>query len=312
MRATSRLLALILSCLTFTGLVFGKSPSSVTLTSSLNPSTYGNSMTFTATVAPSTATGTVTFKNGSTTLGTGTIASGIATYNTSTLPAGSDSITASYGGNSSYNSSISPALTQTVNQATPTITWAKPAAITYGTALSATQLNATASVAGTFVYSPAAGTTLAAGTQTLSVTFTPTDATDYATATSTASLTVNDAPLTVTAQNASRAYGAANPTFSDSITGFVNGDTQSVVSGTASLTSTATTTSAPGSYAITAAVGTLSAANYTFKTLVKGTLTVTKATPTITWAAPAAITYGTALSITQLDATASATGKFVY
>jgi len=388
MRATSRLLALILSCLTFTGLVFGKSPSSVTLTSSLNPSTYGNSMTFTATVAPSTATGTVTFKNGSTTLGTGTIASGIATYNTSTLPAGSDSITASYGGNSSYNSSISPALTQTVNQATPTITWgtpaaitygkalsttqlnakasvagtfayspasgtvltagmqtlsvtftptnttdymtatatvqltvnqatskitwAKPAAITYGTALSATQLDATASVAGTFVYSPAAGTTLAAGTQTLSVTFTPTDATDYATATSTASLTVNDAPLTVTAQNASRAYGAANPTFSDSITGFVNGDTQSVVSGTASLTSTATTTSAPGSYAITAAVGTLSAANYTFKTLVKGTLTVTKATPTITWAAPAAITYGTALSITQLDATASATGKFVY
>ena len=78
---------------------------------------------------------------------------------------------------------------------TPVITWATPAAITYGTALSATQLNASSNVAGTFVYSPLAGTTPAAGTQTLSVTFTPTDATDYATATKTVSLTVQDFSL---------------------------------------------------------------------------------------------------------------------
>ncbi len=200
----------------------------------------------------------------------------------------------------------------TVNKGTPTITWATPAAITYGTALSGTQLDATASVAGTFVYSPAAGTVLAAGAQTLSVTFTPTNTTDYATATGTVSLTVNKAPLTVTAQNASRVYGAANPTFSDTITGLVNGDTQSVVSGTASLTTTATTSSAPGTYPITPVPGTLSAANYTFSTFVNGTLAITKATPTITWATPAAITYPTALSATQLDATASVAGKFVY
>jgi hypothetical protein len=50
-----------------------------------------------------------------------------------------------------------------VTKATPTITWATPADLVYGTALSATQLNATASVAGTFVYSPAAGTVLNAG-----------------------------------------------------------------------------------------------------------------------------------------------------
>ena len=61
-----------------------------------------------------------------------------------------------------------------VKQATPTITWATPASITYGTALCSTQLDATANVAGTFAYSPAAGTVLKAGTQTLSVTFTPT------------------------------------------------------------------------------------------------------------------------------------------
>ena len=55
------------------------------------------------------------------------------------------------------------------------ITWPTPAAITYPTALSATQLDATANVAGTFVYSPEAGTVLPAGNQTLSVQFTPTN-----------------------------------------------------------------------------------------------------------------------------------------
>ena len=77
-----------------------------------------------------------------------------------------------------------------VNKATPVITWATPAAIPYGTALSGTQLDASASVGGTFVYSPAAGAILTAGTHTLSVTFTPTDTTDYNTATATVTLTV--------------------------------------------------------------------------------------------------------------------------
>jgi hypothetical protein len=75
---------------------------------------------------------------------------------------------------------------------TPVITWATPAAITYGTALSATQLDATASVPGTFAYTPPSGTVLAAGTQTLSATFTPSDATDYNIAADTVSLTVSD------------------------------------------------------------------------------------------------------------------------
>jgi len=76
-------------------------------------------------------------------------------------------------------------VTLQVNQAAPKITWAKPAAITYGTALGSTQLDASASIPGSFVYSPPAGTVLTAGAQTLSVTFTPTDTTDYTTATHT-------------------------------------------------------------------------------------------------------------------------------
>jgi hypothetical protein len=71
----------------------------------------------------------------------------------------------------------------------PTISWT-PAPITAGTALGAAQLNATANVPGTFVYSPAAGTVLPDGalTYTLNVTFTPADRTRYATTAASASL----------------------------------------------------------------------------------------------------------------------------
>jgi len=95
------------------------------LTSSGSPSNPNQSVTFTATVTPvtgtGTPTGTVTFKDGSTTLGTGTLnGSGIATYPTSTLAAGSHSITAVYGGDANDTTSTSSALTQVVLKATTT------------------------------------------------------------------------------------------------------------------------------------------------------------------------------------------------
>jgi hypothetical protein len=63
---------------------------------------------------------------------------------------------------------------------TPVVTWANPADITVGTALGATQLNATASVPGAFAYTPPAGTVLGVGPgQTLSVDFTPTDTASF-------------------------------------------------------------------------------------------------------------------------------------
>src|SRR2546422_731268 len=93
------------------------------------------------------------------------------------------------------------------------------------------------------------------------------------------------ANLTVTANNATREYGDANPAFSASYSGFKNGENlgTSEVTGTPSLTTSATATSAvAGSpYAITAAAGTLSSANYTF-TFATGDLTITKATLTVT------------------------------
>jgi hypothetical protein len=83
-----------------------------------------------------------------------------------------------------------------VNQPTPSITWT-PAALTYGTALGSAQLNASSTVAGTFVYTPASGTVETGGQHTLSVTFTPTDTTDYSTATAQVTVTVNQATPTI-------------------------------------------------------------------------------------------------------------------
>jgi hypothetical protein len=99
---------------------------------------------------------------------------------------------------------------------TPVITWPSPIAITYGTQLSGTQLDASAAVAGTtiagtFAYSPVAGTVLPAGSHTLSVTFTPTDTTDYTTAMASVTLVVNPAPLV--------AVSATNLAFGSSLVG---------------------------------------------------------------------------------------------
>jgi hypothetical protein len=137
-------------------------------------------------------------------------------------------VNAKYPGDGNFGSSTSGTTELTAGLPTPSINWATPAAITYGTALSGIQLNASSPVAGTFTYSPAAGSMLGAGPQTLEVTFNPTD---------------------------TAAYGSATTTV---------------------------------------------------------TLQVKQATPMITWATPAAVAYGTALSATQLDATASVPGTFVY
>src|SRR5262249_21616442 len=124
--------------------------------------------------------------------------------------------------------SASASVTLIVDKATPTVTWANPAAIVQGTALGAAQLDATANVPGTFAYSPDFGAVLDVGSHPLSVTFTPADAADYTTASASV------------------------------------------------------------------------------------TLVVDKATPTVTWADPAAILFGTALGTAQLDATADVPGTFAY
>ena len=97
-----------------------KAAPTILLTSSLNPSTYNQSVNFTATL-PTSATGTIIFLDGSTTLGPGTISNGTATFTIATLTVGVHSITASYNGDTNYNPATSAVLLQTVNKNTPVL-----------------------------------------------------------------------------------------------------------------------------------------------------------------------------------------------
>jgi RHS repeat-associated protein len=116
-------------------------------------------------------------------------------------------------------------------------------------------------------------TTLGAGVHSISAIYSG-DANNTMSVASPLSLPVAQAPLTVTAENLDMAHGDSVPTLTWSISGFVNGDTISVVQGAPDLTTTASSRSAAGRYPITIAAGTLSAANYSFPSLVDGQLTV--------------------------------------
>lgn len=154
------------------------------------------------------------------------------------------------------------------------LTWSNPSDIIYGTPLSVEQLNASANVPGAMSYAPPLGTVLNAGdAQSLSATFTPAD-TSMAPATKTVAINVLKKSLTVAANNASRAYGAQNPAFGATITGFIGGEDASVVSGSPSLVCAATASSPAGAYEIVPSQGTLNAGNYAFDHFANGTLTV--------------------------------------
>ncbi|HBV63341.1 MAG TPA: hypothetical protein DEF45_10010, partial [Rhodopirellula sp.] len=119
-----------------------------------------------------------------------------------------------------YNAATTTAELNVV-KADPSITWNDPAAIPNGTVLSATQLNATADVAGSFTYTPDAGTALGVGNgQTLNVTFSPDDAGNFNTAV--ASVTIDVLP------NQTPSFSASDPPTIDeddgaqTITGFVS------------------------------------------------------------------------------------------
>jgi len=97
--------------------VVSKATTKTTLTSSLNPSKVGQSVTFTASVKPQfggTVTGTATFYDGTTVLKTVTLSGGLAKFTTSTLASGSHTIKATYNGSASFDGSLAT-LTQTVN-----------------------------------------------------------------------------------------------------------------------------------------------------------------------------------------------------
>jgi arginine exporter protein ArgO len=194
------------------------------------------------------------------------------------LRAGANQLTATFTPTDTTDyTTTTAAVTVNVTQATPAITWANPAAVIYGTALSGTQLNATANVAGSFSYHPANGVVPRAGANHLTATFTPADTNDYAIVKAIATINVQQAPLTITANNASKVHGAALPALTASYSGFVNGDTPASLTKPVTLGTTATTNSPVGLYTITASSAV--SPNYAI-TYVAGTLTITPSVAT--------------------------------
>ena len=119
------------------GLTATPAGTTTTLTSSVNPSIQGKSVTFTATVIPQSGSGipagTVTFQNGATVLGKKPLTAGTVTFITQALPPGSDSITAVYGGSSTFTASTSSPLNQFVQATTTTVvTSSLPTQSSYG------------------------------------------------------------------------------------------------------------------------------------------------------------------------------------
>ncbi len=128
-----------------------------TVSSSINPSGFGQSVTFTATVAPiapatGTPTGTVQFKDGSTNLGSAvTLSNGSAQFTTSTLTGGSHSITAVYSGDTNFITSTSTAISQVVKKVSVSTLTATPTSSVFGQSvnLSVTVTGAGATPTGT-------------------------------------------------------------------------------------------------------------------------------------------------------------------
>ena len=243
-----------------------------------------------------------------------------AVYTTSTLAAGPHSFTVAYLGDTNFLTSTSVAAslgitlpaTVTPIPAASSFVYGQPVGYTIG--VTGNSVTPT----GTITYTVDAGTSqtatiastgtaalsltgLAAGTHKLAYLYSGDTTYTAATTPATTTFTVTPAPLTVTAAPATRAYGAANPTFTAPITGLVYADPI-----TATTATTATATSAPGAYPITATLVDPSSklANYTV-TNTPSTLTITKAADTLTAVIP--LTAGVGSTVTLTATAASST-----
>jgi hypothetical protein len=221
------------------------------------------------------------------------------------LPAGTHTLSVSFVPNDpAGNATVSRSVQLTVQKAIPATSWGSPASIVYGTPLSATQLNAHCSLPGTFTYTPPAGTILSAGTYTLTATFTPVDTANYVTTSRTVSITVQKATPPVTWDTPDNiVYGT--PLDATQLNATAN------VAGTFAYTPAAGTILSAGTQTLMVSFEPTDSANYLSATK-SVSISVQKAIPVISWTSPGSIAYGTPLSLTQLNATASVPGTFTY
>jgi hypothetical protein len=209
---------------------------------------------------------------------------------------------------SDYVSGGQTSTTVTVNKYTPQLSWTNPADIVYGTALSATQLDAQSDSAGTFVYNPVSGTILGIGDgQTLHATFTPTNTSNFVSGGQvTASINVKHYAPHLTWNNPS------DITYGTALSG-IQLDAQSDTAGSFSYNPTSGTVLNAGlNQTLTATFTPTDTVDYVSGETVNASINVNKYTPQLSWSTPSAITYGTALSATQLNAHSDTAGTFAY
>jgi hypothetical protein len=186
----------------------------------------------------------------------------------------------------------------------PLVSWASPPAITYGTPLGPAQLDATASVPGSFIYQPPAGTVLDAGDNLLAVVFIPSDSVDYSSVTNTVTVAVTMATPGINwPPPAAIIYGTA--------LGSAELDATANVAGSFDYEPPAGVILDAGTNTLLVIFSPDDSLDYTSVTN-SVSLPVTMAAPSLSWAAPDSIIYGTALGSNQLDATANVPGAFEY
>jgi hypothetical protein len=187
----------------------------------------------------------------------------------------------------------------------PAIVWPTPEQIPHGTALNDTQLNATASVPGTFVYTPARGAMLAAGEHTPSVVFTPLNLSDYTPAQAAVSLSVIMATPAIS-------WPVPDPINNATPLGSAQLNASAPVPGTFTYSPAAGETLGPGVHTLLVTFAPADRVNYTLAQA-SVSLTVTEImTAGITWRNPASISYGTVLGDEQLNASSTVPGSFLY
>jgi len=274
-------------------LTITQSPTTTLLVSSSPSVVYGQSVTFTATVSPAIAgvpTGTISFYDGTVLLGTVPLANATISLPTAGLAVGTHTITATYSGDANFGASGSNAIAQLVTRATLNVV-VNNATRVYGAADPAFTSTVSGALPGdvfTVTYTTNETVTSGVGAYVITPTVTGAALGNYNVVSTPGTLTVTPAPLTITAANATRQYATANPVFSGSVMGAVNGDTF-----TLSFTTTATLMSDVGSYPIIPAASGAALANYAV-TVVDGTLTITPATGIVITAGNATRLYGTA------------------
>ena len=195
--------------------------------------------------------------------------------------------------------------TVTVSRGIPIIDWPALEPVPYGTQLGARQLCASASVPGRFEYTPGPGALLAAGEHQLCAVFTPEDAAGYRSARRAAALTVlKTAPEIV--------WPVPEPIPHGNALSAAQLNATSTVPGAFAYAPAAGEILSPGVHQLTAIFSPADSLNYTSARAVVSILVSEKLPVHVAWPAPAAISYGTALSVTQLNAAGSVPGKFVY